>query len=82
MTFYICSCGLLFGERKEAFDRFCKLKGHTLFGITAELYAVVYALQERNYKLKETVRKRNRDVARLKDKLKKTLFELNIIRSV
>ena len=71
MTFYICSCGLLFGERKETFDQFCKLKGHSLFEVSVELYSVVYAVQERNVKLKETVRKRNRDIARLKEKLKK-----------
>lgn len=78
MKFYICSCGLLLGERRDAFDQFCKLKGHNLFEVDAELYAVVYSFRERNIKLKETVRKRNRDIARLREKLKKRFIEQHI----
>lgn len=82
MMFYICSCGILFGERKEIFDQFCKLKGHTLFEVDAGLYAVIYAIFERNVKLKESVHKRNKDIARLKDKLKKNLQGLSMHKAV
>ena len=82
MRFYLCSCGLLFGERKDAFDQFCKLKGHALFEVDAELYAVVYAFKERNILLRETVCKRNRDIARLRKKLKKRSFEPHVVTSM
>jgi len=76
MAFYICSCGLLFGENKLIFNQYCKLKGHTLFEVSAELYHLIYNLQDDNLKLKEKISKRNRDIVRLKTKLKK--FRLRI----
>jgi len=82
MTFYVCSCGLLFGEKPEAFDQFCKLKGHSLIEVNVELYAIMYAMYERTIKLKETVHKRNCDIARLRDKLQKNHIELHVLKRV
>jgi len=78
MTFYICSCGLLYRESKEDFNQYCKLKGHTLFEVSAELYRLFYDLKDDNLRLKETICKRNRDIAKLKDKLNKSTSGLRV----
>lgn len=80
MTFYICSCGTLFGEQKEAFNQYCKLKGHTLFEVNAELYRLVYSIQENNLCLKETVRKRNRNISVLKERISELKNELSVLK--
>jgi len=82
MTFYVCSCGVLFGERREAFDQCCKLKGHTLFEVSAGLYRLVYEIQESHAVLKETVRKRNRSVAILRKRIDELEAELRAVRAI
>jgi hypothetical protein len=82
MAFYVCSCGLLFGERIEVFDQYCKIKGHTLFEVSAELYRVIYGLNEANITLKDIVHKRNRNITVLKDRIQVLTTELDMIKSV
>ena len=66
MSYYICSCGILYGESKDTFIQQCKLKGHTLFEVNAELYALVYSMQECIIHFKETIHKRNKSINQLK----------------
>ena len=78
MTFYVCSCGLLFGEHKEPFEKHCEPKGHTLFCIEAGLYRLIYDFQKDNSKLRETLEKRNRNIAVLKSRVQALIIELRV----
>ena len=82
MIFYVCSCGLLFGERIEVFDQYCKIKGHTLFEVSAELYRVIYELNKENASLKDIVHKRNRNITVLKDRIQVLTTELSMTKLV
>lgn len=73
---YICSCGALFGEQKDVFDRFCKAKGHTLYNVDENLYRLIYEIQESHARLKDIIRKRNRNIAVLKNRIQTLTIEL------
>lgn len=82
MIFYICSCGTLFGEHKDTFDQYCKLKGHILFEVSAGLYQLIYEVHNERISLKETVHKRNRNITVLKKRIKELTTELSMIKII
>jgi len=79
---YICSCGALFGEQKDVFNKFCLAKGHTLLAIDENIYCIIYNIQEINIHLKDTVRKRNRNIAVLKKRIQSLLIELQAFKKM
>lgn len=57
---YICSCRILYANRKDAFEIECKKKGHTLFEVNDPVYSLIYDLKEENHILKKRINQRNR----------------------
>jgi len=57
---YVCSCRILYADRKNAFEVTCKAKGHTLFEIDEMIYNFIYDLKEENSILKKRINQRNR----------------------
>ncbi len=80
MSFYICSCGILFGECKDNFNECCRIKGHTLFCVDDGVYRLIYDLHEINSKLRQTIKKRNKNISFLKEKISELITELETIK--
>lgn len=81
MSRYICSCRTLYADSKNAFEKECKVKGHTLFEVDDEIYAFIYDLKEENSILKKRINKRNKNISYSKDKILKLETELRILRA-
>jgi len=69
MSKFICSCGILFGDCKRAFDQSCKIKGHILQEVNDSIYGIYLTSNDQVHELKLTIQKRNRNIAFLKRKI-------------
>jgi len=81
MSKYVCSCRVLFADRKDRFDVECRNKGHTLFEIADEIYVFIYDLKEENSILKNRINKRNKRIVNYKNKISKLEIELRVLRA-
>ena len=81
MIRYICSCKALYSDRKIAWEKNCKLKGHELYEVPEFIYRYIYDLKEENALLRDKIRKRNKYIATLKNRILNLNIELDMLRS-
>lgn len=81
MSKFICSCGILFGDCKHAFDQTCKVKGHILHEVNDLIYGILFTSNEQMHKFKLTIQKRNRNIAFLKRKIVTLETEIRTLKS-
>lgn len=81
MSKYICSCRALYADCKNAFEIECKVRGHTLFEISDEIYSIIYDLKEENSILRLRINKRNKRIVSFKNKISKLETELRVFRA-
>ena len=81
MSKFICSCGILFGDCKHAFDQSCKIKGHILYEVNDLIYGILFTSNDQIYKFKLIIQKRNRNIVFLKRRIVLLEAEIRTLKS-